>query len=165
MGDRFRYFMRLALEEARKAFEEGEVPIGAVLVKGEEVLARDHNRTLSLGDPTAHAEVLVLREGARLMGNYRLNGTELFVTVEPCLMCSGALVWARVERLVFGCRDHKGGALSLYGVFSDGKLNHRPEVVEGVLAEESRELLQRFFKERRGTEAVVTGPTRNRLCR
>lgn len=165
MDERLIYFMKMALEEAWKAFEEGEVPIGAVLVKGDEVLVRDHNRTLSLGDPTAHAEILVLREGARVVGNYRLNGTELYVSVEPCLMCSGALVWARVERLIFGCRDEKGGALSLYGVFSDGKLNHRPEVVEGVLAEEAREVLQRFFKERRGTEAVVTGPTRNRLCR
>ncbi len=165
MDERLIYFMKMALEEAWKAFEEGEVPIGAVLVKGDEVLVRDHNRTLSLGDPTAHAEILVLREGARVVGNYRLNGTELYVSVEPCLMCSGALVWGRVEKLIFGCRDEKGGALSLYGVFSDGRLNHRPEVVEGVLAEEARELLQRFFKERRGTEAVVTGPTRNRLCR
>lgn len=141
--------MRIALEEARKALEEGEVPVGAVLVKEGEVVARAHNRSISLCDPTAHAEVLVLREGALRLGNWRLLETDLFVTVEPCVMCAGAIVQARIRRLVFGARDPKGGALSLYGMLVDGKLNHRLEVVEGVLAEEARSLIQGFFQERR----------------
>ncbi len=143
--------MREALREAEKAFREGEVPVGAVLVseKGE-IIGRGHNRPISLCDPTAHAEILALREGARRLGNYRLLGTTLYVTLEPCPMCAGALVYARVKRLVFGARDEKSGACgSLYDIVRDSRLNHRLEVAEGLLAEEARKLLQEFFRLRR----------------
>lgn len=143
---RYEVFMRLALQEAEKALREGEVPVGAVVVRGDEVVARAHNRTIGLCDPTAHAEVLALREAARRMGNWRLPEVELYVTVEPCVMCAGAIVQARVRRLVFGARDEKAGALTLYGILTDGRLNHRPEVVEGIEAERARALIQGFFK-------------------
>jgi len=144
--------MRMALEEARRAWQEGEVPIGAVLVSAEgEVLARDHNRTLSLCDPTAHAEVLVLRQGARAVGSPRLEGSVLYVTAEPCVMCAGAMVWARIGALVYGADDpnRSGGVRTLYRVGEDPRLNHRFEVRAGVLAEECKELLRRFFEARR----------------
>ncbi len=144
--------MEIALEEAAAAAREGEVPVGAVLVKEGEVLARDHNRTISLCDPTAHAEILVLREGAKKLGNWRLLGCDLYVTIEPCVMCAGAMVQARIRRLIFGARDEKGGALTLYGISADGRLNHRVEVVEGVRAEEARALLQEFFRGLRSGE-------------
>jgi len=143
--------MEMALSEARLAAEEGEVPVGAVLVseKGE-VLSRAHNRPLGLCDPTAHAEILALREGARRLGNYRLCGTTLYVTLEPCPMCAGALVYARVARLVFGARDPRSGAcVSLYRITEDPRLNHRLEITEGVLAEECAALLREFFRARR----------------
>ena len=145
-------FMEIALEEAATAAREGEVPVGAVLVKGGKVLARDHNRTISLCDPTAHAEILVLREGAKKLGNWRLLGCDLYVTIEPCVMCAGAMVQARIRRLIFGARDEKAGALTLYGISADGRLNHRVEVVEGVRAEEARALLQEFFRGLRSGE-------------
>ena len=146
--------MEIALEEARQAAREGEVPVGAVLVKGGKVVARDHNRTIALCDPTAHAEILVLRKGAAEEGNYRLGGCELYVTIEPCPMCAGAILQARISRLVFGARDEKGGAvLSLYRLLQDDRLNHRVEVVEGVRERECRELIQEFFRAlRRGGE-------------
>lgn len=145
-------FMEIALEEAEAAAREGEVPVGAVLVRGEEVLARDHNRTIALCDPTAHAEILVLRQAARVVGNRRLLGCDLYVTVEPCVMCAGAIVQARIRRLVFGARDEKGGALSLYGILCDEKLNHIVEVVEGVKASRARALMQSFFRGLRSGE-------------
>ncbi|MBX6423667.1 tRNA adenosine(34) deaminase TadA [Thermosulfurimonas sp. F29] len=150
-GDKDRFFMLEALREAEKAFREGEVPVGAVLVSPEgEILARAHNRPLGLCDPTAHAEILVLREGARRVGNYRLLGTTLYVTLEPCPMCAGALVHARVKRLVFGARDERTGACgSLYDLVRDPRLNHRLEVEEGILAEEAALLLREFFRLRR----------------
>lgn len=143
--------MEMALSEAYKAAEEGEVPVGAVLVsEGGEVLARAHNRPLTLKDPTAHAEILALREGARQLKNYRLLGTTLYVTLEPCPMCAGALVYARVKRLVFGTRDPRSGAcVSLYRIVDDPRLNHRLEVTEGVLAKTCATLLQEFFRRRR----------------
>ena len=144
--------MEIALEEAATAAREGEVPVGAVLVKEGKVLARDHNRTISLCDPTAHAEILVLREGAKKLGNWRLLGCDLYVTIEPCVMCAGAMVQARIRRLIFGARDEKAGALTLYGISADGRLNHRVEVVEGVRAEEARALLQEFFRGLRSGE-------------
>ncbi len=145
------YFMTLALEEARKAFEENEVPVGAVLVSSAgKLLARDHNRPLSLCDPTAHAEILVLRQAAQKVQNYRLLDTTLYVTLEPCPMCAGALVYARVKRLVFAAPDPRTGACgSVYNLVNDPRLNHRLEVTSGLLAEEARELLQKFFKLRR----------------
>lgn len=143
--------MEMAIEEALQAFQEGEVPVGAVLVKGDKVLARNHNRSLSLNDPTAHAEVLVLREGAARTANYRLNGCELYVTIEPCPMCAGAILHSRLARLVFGARDEKAGAVeSLYRLLNDARLNHRVQVVEGVLGERCQEALQAFFQVRRG---------------
>lgn len=143
-------FMELALAEARASAESGEVPIGAVLVHNGEVLARSGNRTIRDNDPTAHAEIIVLREAARLLGNYRLADTTLYVTLEPCTMCAGAIVQARVPRVVYGADDPKGGAFrSCFEVLSSPKLNHQPEVLAGVRAEECGALLQSFFAARR----------------
>jgi tRNA(adenine34) deaminase len=142
--------MRIALEEASKGGEEGEVPIGAVLVSAGEVVGKGRNRPIALCDPSAHAEILALREGAAGAKNYRLPDSTLYVTLEPCIMCAGAVLQARVRRLVFGAEDPKGGAVSsLYSLLEDGRLNHRVEVTSGVLREECRELLRRFFRERR----------------
>ena len=143
--------MRLALREAARAGRAGEVPVGAILVNaGGEVVARAHNRPVAASDPTAHAEVVALRRAARRLGNYRLPGTTLYVTVEPCSMCAGALVQARVARVVFGAADPKGGAArTLYRILDDPRLNHRAEVVGGVLEDECREIIRRFFRERR----------------
>ncbi len=145
-----RDFMRMALEEARLAAEEGEVPVGAVLVKDGEVLARAHNRREATGNPLDHAEMLALEEGARRLGGWRLEKTTMYVTLEPCPMCAGALVQARVARLVFGARDTKlGAAGSRYNLVSDETIHHRLEVVEGILEEECLSLLKGFFEERR----------------
>ncbi len=141
--------MRQALEMARRAFEAQEVPIGALLVQGEEVLARAWNAPISSLDPTAHAEILVLREGARRLGNYRLPGTTLYVTVEPCLMCVGALLHARVGTVVFGASEPKTGAIQSILDLSGISSNHRFEVVAGVLEEECRALMMEFFRCRR----------------
>jgi len=142
--------MQEALAEARSAAAAGEVPIGAVLVHDGRILARSGNRTIRDGDPTAHAEIIVLREAARLLGNYRLAGTTLYVTIEPCSMCAGALIQARVPRLVYGADDPKGGAVrSCFEILSSPKLNHKVDVTPGVLAEESVSLLQSFFAARR----------------
>jgi tRNA(adenine34) deaminase len=148
--DRDEEFMRLALAEAEKALQAGEVPVGAVVVRGGEVIASAHNGPVGLKDPSAHAEILALRRAAAAEGNYRLAGTTLYVTIEPCLMCAGALIHARVSRLVFGATDPKGGAVvSLYGVLQDGRLNHRVEATGGVLREACSEILSRFFREKR----------------
>ena len=142
--------MRQALDEARLAAAAGEVPVGAVLVQGEKLLARAGNRTIRDCDPTAHAEIVALREAARTVGNYRLTGTTLYVTVEPCAMCAGALVQARIARLVYGADDPKGGAVNTcFAVLSHPKLNHQVHVTPGLLAEESTTLLQNFFSARR----------------
>jgi tRNA(adenine34) deaminase len=140
--------MAAALAEAARAYGEEEVPIGAVLVTQDgEILAVGHNRTRQANDPTAHAEMEVLRRASMVVGNYRLTGTTLFVTIEPCLMCAGALVQARVARVVFGAADPKAGALgSLYDLSSDRRLNHRFEVIPGILEAECRSLMQKFFK-------------------
>jgi len=151
-------FMRIALEEAGMAGKEGEVPIGAVLVLGGEVIGRGRNRPIALADPSAHAEILALREGAARAKNYRLPGSTLYVTLEPCIMCAGAILQARVGRLVFGAEDPKGGAASsLFSLLEDPRLNHRVEVTSGVLREECRELLQRFFQERRQKNSTAEG--------
>ena len=144
------YYMNIALELAKEAFHRGEVPIGAVLVRDGRILAQSHNRREELKDATAHAEILVLREAGQLLGGWRLLGTTLYVTLEPCPMCAGALVQARISRLVYGARDPKGGAaVSLYNITSDSRLNHRLEVEGGILREKCSSLLQDFFKERR----------------
>jgi len=140
-----------ALAAAREGLAADEVPVGAVLVgEGGEVLARAFNNPIARHDPTAHAEILALRAGAQRLGNYRLPGTSLYVTIEPCIMCVGAIIQARVRRLVFGAPDPKAGAcVSLYRLPEDSRLNHRLEVVGGVREAECRELLQEFFKARR----------------
>jgi len=145
------YYMGLALGQARQGLAAGEVPVGAVLVdEAGEVLARAFNRPIGLHDPTAHAEILAVREGARVRGNYRLPGSSLYVTIEPCIMCLGAMLAARLRRLVFGAPDPKGGAcVSLYRLPEDTRLNHRLEVTGGVREAECRELVQEFFKVRR----------------
>jgi tRNA(adenine34) deaminase len=139
-------WMQEALLEARKAAAKGEVPIGAVVVRGEEVIGRGFNRRESDGDPLAHAEILAIRQAAQEIGGWRLVGCDLYVTLEPCAMCAGALVNSRVERLVFAARDPKAGFCgSLGNLVQDVRLNHRLEVVEGILAEESGTLLRQFF--------------------
>jgi tRNA(adenine34) deaminase len=143
-------WMTEALAEAVLAEANGEVPIGAVVVLNELIIGRGHNRPISQNDPTAHAEMSALRDAARTLNNYRLPGTTLYVTVEPCLMCMGALLHARVRRLIFGCYDPKAGAAgSLYNVANDSRLNHQLEVTSGVRADESQDLLQRFFRRKR----------------
>jgi tRNA(Arg) A34 adenosine deaminase TadA len=144
--------MGLAIEQARLGLAAGEVPIGAVVVSGGEVVARAFNQPIRACDPTAHAEVLALREAARRLGNYRLTGTVLYVTVEPCLMCVGALVHARVAEVVYGAAEPKTGALvsTVAGLETPG-LNHRFAVTGGVREAECRDLIQRFFRERRGS--------------
>lgn len=144
------HFMSRALNEAEKAFEKNEVPVGAVLVIDNSVIARSHNKREAAFDPTAHAEILVLKAGARKVRNWRLSDATLYVTKEPCIMCAGAMVNARLGRLVYGCRDSKGGAAdSLYRLLSDKRLNHRVEIVSGVMEEECAALLRKFFKARR----------------
>ncbi|NLL18930.1 MAG: tRNA adenosine(34) deaminase TadA [Clostridia bacterium] len=143
-------YMAIALEEARKAFFLGEVPVGAVLVKDGEILAKTHNRKERDADPTAHAEVLALREGAKVLNDWRLDGCTLYVTLEPCPMCAGALVQARVKTLVYGANDLKGGAVeSLMNLVQHPRLNHRLEVIAGICEEECRSLLKEFFQSRR----------------
>jgi tRNA(adenine34) deaminase len=143
--------MRLALGEARRALATDDVPVGAVVVDGSgEVVGRGHNRREALADPTAHAEILALRDAAARVGSWRLDGCTLVVTLEPCTMCAGALVLARVSRLVYGAVDEKAGAVgSLWDVVRDRRLNHRSEVVAGVLADEAAEELRSFFRTHR----------------
>jgi tRNA(adenine34) deaminase len=144
-------YMQIALEEARKARGIGEVPVGAVLVSAAgEILAAAHNRTIAESDPAGHAEILALRAGAEKLRNYRLLNTTLYVTIEPCIMCMGAVVHGRVARLVYGAPDPKWGAAgSLYNVAADPRLNHQIEIVSGVCAAECRQLMQDFFRSRR----------------
>ncbi|MEU2877788.1 tRNA adenosine(34) deaminase TadA [Streptomyces sp. NPDC007070] len=142
--------MRLALAEARRAVEGGDVPVGAVVLSADgAVLGAGHNEREATGDPTAHAEVLAIRRAAERVGEWRLSGCTLVVTLEPCTMCAGAIVLSRVDRVVYGARDEKAGAAgSLWDVVRDRRLNHRPEVIEGVLAEDCAALLTEFFRAR-----------------
>ena len=151
MDNRHAEYMQMALREAENAGQNDEVPIGAVIVaETGEVLAADHNRTIAASDPTAHAEILVMRAAARALGNYRLPDTTLYVTVEPCIMCMGAAVNARVARVVFGAADPKWGAAgSLYDFSTDTRLNHRIQVTGGILEQACRQLMQDFFRARR----------------
>jgi tRNA(adenine34) deaminase len=144
------HFMKIALEEAQYAFNKGEVPVGAVLIKNDNVIAKAHNNRETSNDPTAHAETLIMRVVANEYKSWRLTEAVLYVTKEPCIMCAGAMINARLGRLVYGCRDEKGGAVdSLYTLLSDKRLNHQVEVKSGVLEDECKEILQRFFKVRR----------------
>jgi tRNA(adenine34) deaminase len=144
-------FMKKALNEAQKAGQKAEIPIGAVLVaEDSELLSAAHNQTVSRQDPTAHAEILALREAAHKIGNYRLLNTTLYVTVEPCPMCMGAIIHARVAHVIFGTRDPKWGAAgSLYNFAEDHRFNHRPEIIEGICADECKKLMQDFFSSKR----------------
>jgi len=142
--------MRIALEEARAALAHGDVPVGAVVLRGDEVIARRHNERELTNDPTAHAEVLALRDAAAALGSWRLEECTLVVTLEPCLMCAGALLSSRIGALVYGAADLKAGATaSLYSVLTDPRLNHNPPVTHGVLAGECGQLLTDFFAGRR----------------
>ena len=143
--------MELALIEARRAENAGEVPVGAVIVNGAgDVIARGFNQPISTHDPTAHAEIVAMRAAARLLGNYRLTGLTLYCTMEPCAMCAGAIVHARIQRLVYGEADARAGAAgSIYDVVRDARLNHQVEVVAGVREIECREIVQGFFEKRR----------------
>ena len=151
MADTHEYFMELALKEAKSAEQIGEVPVGAILVsENGEILSAAHNQTIKRTDPTAHAEILALRKAALEINNYRLLNTTLYVTVEPCIMCMGAIVHARISRVVFGATDPKWGAAgSLYNVAEDDRLNHRVEIIAGVRAEDCRRLIQDFFRAKR----------------
>ncbi len=143
--------MRRALEEAEKAAKQGEVPVGAILVDDKlNILSKAHNQAIFLNDPTAHAEMMAIRKATSLLKNYRLSDTTLYVSVEPCLMCAGAILHARIRKLVFGTFDSKGGAFgSLYDVARDPRLNHRIEVVSGILADECKNLIKKFFEDKR----------------
>jgi tRNA(adenine34) deaminase len=150
-------FMNIALEEARAAYRQNEVPIGAVLVQEGRILAQAHNAPIHNNDPSAHAEMLALRQACGKNGNYRLTDTALYVTLEPCVMCAGAILQARLARVIFGARDPKAGAVvSLYQILSDNRLNHRVDVTGGILKEECGEILSRFFKEKRIKASLPT---------
>ncbi|MEO0070501.1 MAG: tRNA adenosine(34) deaminase TadA [candidate division WOR-3 bacterium] len=151
-------WMRLALSEAEAALVENEVPVGCVIVKNGSVIGRGHNRVEALKDPTAHAEILALTAAATTLNNWRLSGVTVYVTLEPCLMCTGALILSRVDRVVFGARDPKFGCLgSQYNIAQDNRFNHRLQVNGDVLAAESAELLRRFFSEKREEAAGRKG--------
>lgn len=144
------FWMEEALREAQRAQAAGEVPVGAVVVCEEQIVGRGHNRPISSHDPTAHAEILALREAGQRLGNYRLAGCDLYVTVEPCAMCAGAIVHARIRRLVYGADDAKAGAVvSIMRILENAALNHRVEVTSGVLAGRCMEQVQGFFREKR----------------
>lgn len=143
-------FMRPCLLEATAAALDGEVPVGAVVVRKGLIIGRGRNSSIRLNDPSAHAEIVALRDAARMVANYRLPGADLYVTVEPCIMCVGAIIQARIRRVIFGCFDPKGGALGSFADFSHHPaLNHQFEVTSGVCADEARALLQQFFRDRR----------------
>ncbi|WP_459622439.1 tRNA adenosine(34) deaminase TadA [Burkholderia sp. 3C] len=149
-AERDRYYMRMALEAAEQARAAGEVPVGAVIVRGDEVIARGFNHPIGGHDPSAHAEMAALRAAAQALGNYRLPGCELYVTLEPCLMCSGAIMHARIARVVFGAADPKTGACgSVIDAFANPQLNHHATVTGGVLADACGDALRTFFAERR----------------
>lgn len=149
-------FMKIALEEASLAYTEDEVPVGALLVQEGCIIARAHNSPIADNDPSAHAEMLVLRKAAKELGNYRLTDCELYVTLEPCIMCAGAIVQARLARVIFGASDPKCGAVgSLYNVLADNRLNHQVSVTKGILEKECKEILSRFFRQKRITSAAI----------
>jgi tRNA(adenine34) deaminase len=150
--DNHDYYMRLALQQARKALEDDEVPVGAVIIHDGHVIGRAHNQRERLQDPTAHAEMIAITQAAEYLHNWRLTGTTMYVTLEPCAMCAGALVLGRVDRLVYGATDPKAGACgSVLDLVRDTRLNHRLEVIAGVLAQECGDLLREFFEAKRST--------------
>ncbi|HWO56221.1 MAG TPA: tRNA adenosine(34) deaminase TadA [bacterium] len=157
--ERALFFMKQALREAQRAFDEGEVPIGAVVVKEGMVVGRGHNQTERLNDPTAHAEILALGAASEHFDSWRLLDATVYSTIEPCVMCAGALVMARVKRVVYGAPDPKfGGCVSIFKIPTDARLNHRVDVVGGVMAEEAAELMRLFFAKRREQNPGRRGP-------
>ena len=144
------FFMKQALKEAQKAYKENEVPIGAIAVHKNQIIGRGHNQTERLKDPTAHAEILTITAAANALSSWRLEDVTVYTTVEPCIMCAGALVLARVKRIVFGARDEKfGGCGSIFNIVGEKKLNHQVEITAGVLEKESASLMKSFFKRKR----------------
>ena len=158
-------FMHLAIQQGRIARENGDIPVGAVIVYQDRIIGKAYNQREQLNDPTAHAEIIALTQAAEALGNWRLNGCTIYVTLEPCPMCAGALVLARLDKLVYGCDDAKSGSAgSLYNIVADERLNHTLEVTAGVLAEECAGQLQRFFQNRRAENSKTTNrelPTTN----
>jgi tRNA(adenine34) deaminase len=153
--EKYNHFMKLAIEQAKIAEENGDVPIGAVIVYQNQIIGKAYNQREQLNDPTAHAEIIALTQAAAALESWRLNGCTIYVTLEPCPMCAGALVLSRMDRLVYGCDDPKTGACkSLYNIVQDERLNHRLEVTSGVLAEDCSKLLQDFFQRRRIENAL-----------
>ncbi len=144
------FWMSAAIELAKQAGERGEVPIGAVLILEDKIIGKGRNQSVELNDPTAHAEIQALREGGSKIGNYRLNGSKIYVTIEPCTMCVGALVHARIAKLIFGAKEPKSGAaLSANDILRQNSFNHRFKILEGILEDECSELMRNFFKARR----------------
>lgn len=149
------HYMQLALREAQLSADAGEVPVGAVIVRNGAIIAKAHNQTELLKDPTAHAEMIAITQAAAAIGDWRLTETILYVTKEPCPMCAGAIVLARIPLVVFGVADPKrGGAVSVFNILNHPQLNHRPEILQGILEAPCRHLLQEFFKEKRQRSAV-----------
>jgi len=145
--DKDKFFMREALKEAKKAYKKNEVPVGAVVVYNNKIIAKAHNLNITTNDPTAHAEILALRKASKVLRNYRLPDCELYTTLEPCPMCAGAMVYARIKRLVYAAEDPKSGCCkSVLNIVNNKKLNHRIEVVSGVCKKEAEKLLKKFFK-------------------
>ena len=144
-----RYWMKIAITEAKKGGLQGEVPVGAVVVFKDEEISRAHNNPIGLNDPTAHAEINVLRKASKVKMNYRLSGCSLYVTVEPCVMCLGACIHARIDRLVFGAYDKKTGAVESVFTFPIERFNHKIKIIDGILADECGKILRDFFKDRR----------------
>lgn len=156
--------MEICLDLARDAFLKGEVPVGALVIsKSGEILGKGHNETISVCQPYAHAEIVAISHATKRIGNFRLNGCILYVTKEPCIMCAGAIIEARIKKVVFGCFDKKRGAFGSLIDLNSLPLNHKVEIEGGILKEKCEEILKEFFKIRRGTEVAITGPTRNRL--
>ncbi len=148
--DEHAHFMKYALKEADAALTVGEVPVGAVVVAGGEVVGSGHNLRESINDPTAHAEMIAIREASQKLGRWRLTGADIYVTVEPCAMCAGAIVLARMDRLIYGAPDEKAGACgSIFNIVEDARLNHQPEVISGILEAECRGVIENFFKRKR----------------
>jgi tRNA(adenine34) deaminase len=153
MNDKF--YMNEALKEAQKAFKEDEVPVGAVAVYKNQIIGRGHNRTEHLQDPTAHAEIIAITAAANALGSWRLEEVTVYTTIEPCIMCAGALVLARVKKIVFGARDEKfGGCGSIFDIVGEKKLNHQVEVVEGVMSQQAAAMMKEFFEKKREKTAA-----------
>lgn len=144
------YFMNLALKEARKSMQKDEVPVGAVIVKDDKVIARGHNLRESHFDPTAHAEIVAIKKACKKFKSWRLENCKIYVTLEPCSMCAGAILWARIDEVIYGAQDNKGGALgTCFNLYEQKGLNHYPKVKKGVLSEECSQILKEFFKTKR----------------